>query len=194
MKCIEGTWFGFALDGQTVAATSFGESQDKVFWSLQEIIRSKPTIVVDTESALAQETFAALKAAYDGKALNQVPLAMHHLPPYTQKVLKAVSQIPVGYVASYGGVAAAVGGGARAVGNAMANNPFAPIVPCHRVVTSSLGLGGYGGGLQVKFEFLRREQKGYTEPKEVATSGNTLKVFPVEWVLKKLKKPATLCR
>jgi alkylated DNA nucleotide flippase Atl1 len=88
-------------------------------------------------------------------------------------------------------VATAVGGGARAVGNVMANNPFAPVVPCHRVVTSNLGLGGYGGGLQVKYEFLKREQQGFAEPKEILIDGQELRVFPVEFVLQKLKKATT---
>ena len=102
-------------------------------------------------------------------------------------MLRTVSQIPVGYVASYSGVAHAVGGGARAVGNVMANNPFAPIVPCHRVVTSGLGLGGYGGGLQVKFEFLKREKRGYAEKRHVAVDDKVLNVFPVELVLEKVE-------
>jgi hypothetical protein len=71
----------------------------------------------------------------------------------------------------------------------MANNAFAPIVPCHRVVTSSLGLGGYGGGgLRVKYEFLKREKRGYNEPSEVLAEGQVLKVFPVEFVLQKLDR------
>ena len=78
-------------------------------------------------------------------------LATAHLPAYTKKVLKATIAIPVGYVTTYGAIAEAVGGGARAVGNAMACNLFAPVVPCHRVVKSDLTLGGYGaGGLKVK--------------------------------------------
>ncbi len=115
-----------------------------------------------------------------------LPLATAHLPSYTKKVLKATVAIPVGYVTTYGAIAEAVGGGARAVGNAMACNRFAPVVPCHRVVKSDLSLGGYGaGGLQVKFEFLSREKRGYTEPKTVEVSGGQLKVFPVEHVLAK---------
>ena len=78
-----------------------------------------------------------------------------HLPSYTQKVLKATPAVPAGYVTTYGAIAEAVGGGPRAVGNAMACNLFAPVVPCHRVVKSDLTLGGYGiGGLQVKYTFL----------------------------------------
>ncbi len=145
-----------------------------------------PCIAVDAQSEFTRGVFGALRDAYDGKSVDQVPLNMDRLPIYTQKVLKAVAQIPVGYVASYGGVAAAVGGGARAVGNTMANNPFAPLVPCHRVVTSTFGLGGYGGGLRVKYEFLRKERQGFSHPKDIPVTAGVLRVFPVEVVLEKL--------
>jgi methylated-DNA-[protein]-cysteine S-methyltransferase len=62
--------------------------------------------------------------------------------------------IPFGQVATYADVAAAVGRprAARAVGNANHANPWPIIIPCHRVVAAT-GLGGYGGGIEVK-EFL----------------------------------------
>ena len=65
-----------------------------------------------------------------GKILTQTfLLALTSFTTYTQKVLKATAQIPLGYVTSYGSIAKAAGGGPRAVGNIMASNPFAPIVP-----------------------------------------------------------------
>jgi alkylated DNA nucleotide flippase Atl1 len=79
-----------------------------------------------------------------------------------------------------------VGGGPRAVGNIMAANPFAPIVPCHRVVKSDFTLGGYGGGLKVKLELLRREKRGFSALKEIEANGGRLQVFPVEYVLRNL--------
>jgi methylated-DNA-[protein]-cysteine S-methyltransferase len=129
-----------------------------------------------------------LKTIYDGKDTSvNLPLATTHLPTYTQNVLKATSAIPVGYVSTYGAIAKAVGGSPRAVGNAMACNLFAPVVPCHRVVKSDLTLGGYGaGGLKVKYDFLDREKRGYTEPKTLIVCGGQLCVFPVEHVLAKL--------
>ena len=112
---------------------------------------------------------------------------MTRLPSYTQRVLKATAQIPLGYVTSYSSIAKAVGGGPRAVGNIMAANPFAPIVPCHRVVKSDFGLGGYGGGLKVKVELLQREKRGFSASKEVEVKGGSyLAVFPAEYALKNL--------
>jgi O-6-methylguanine DNA methyltransferase len=91
--------------------------------------------------------------------------------------------IPIGYVTSYGSIAKAVGGGPRAVGNIMASNPFAPIVPCHRVVKADFKLGGYGFGLKAKAQLLIREKRGFSDPKEIDVNGGLLTVFPVENVL-----------
>jgi alkylated DNA nucleotide flippase Atl1 len=68
----------------------------------------------------------------------------------------------------------------------MASNPFAPIVPCHRVVKTDLKLGGYGGGLRVKVELLSREKRGFSHSKQVQVDGGSLKVFPAEYVLNSL--------
>lgn len=75
-----------------------------------------------------------------------------------QAVLETLLTIPRGETISYGDLARLAGlpGAARFVGNVMANNRFGPLIPCHRVVTSS-GLGGYGPGLKRKIEILRRE-------------------------------------
>lgn len=73
-------------------------------------------------------------------------------------VYKATMKIPYGQTLPYGIVAeyAGLSGAARFVGNVMAKNRLAPIVPCHRVV-SSTGIGGYGSGIDTKIEFLKRE-------------------------------------
>ena len=69
------------------------------------------------------------------------------LTPFTQAVLRECAAIPRGRVATYGALAAAAGcpGAAQAVGNALHANPFAPTVPCHRVVPGSLRVGGFEG-------------------------------------------------
>lgn len=70
-----------------------------------------------------------------------------------------MKRIPRGRVATYAGVARAIGQprAARAVGNALNRNPFAPHVPCHRVVRSSLVIGGFTRGSAEKQKLLRRE-------------------------------------
>jgi len=75
------------------------------------------------------------------------------------RVLNAEKAIPRGYVCSYGQLAAAVGKpkAARAVGTALARNPFPIIIPCHRTVRRDGSLGGFGGGLPLKRALLEME-------------------------------------
>ena len=74
---------------------------------------------------------------------------------FGRRVLKHTARIPYGKVSTYKEMAAAAGSprGARAAGNALGSNPIPIVVPCHRVLHSGGGLGGYGGGLDNK-EFL----------------------------------------
>lgn len=85
-------------------------------------------------------------------------LDMSGLTEFQRSAYKAVMAIPRGRTATYAEVAFKVGrpGAARAVGNAMASNPFILVMPCHRVV-SRKGLGGYGPGLAIKRMLLNLE-------------------------------------
>jgi O-6-methylguanine DNA methyltransferase len=183
-------WFGVACNEQRVFGTSFARSEQEALRSLLSGIPfNVPFQVFQAPSAFAEGVLASVKNVYDGKdASHGFSLAAEHLPAYTRRVLEAVSLVPVGYVASYGAIAKAAGGSPRAVGNVMAKNPFAPLVPCHRVVSSDFTLGGYGGGLNVKLGLLRREKRGYTSPRQIPVDGKKLQVFPVEFVLKKSKR------
>jgi methylated-DNA-[protein]-cysteine S-methyltransferase len=78
---------------------------------------------------------------------------------FQQSVLRAEHQIPRGSVSTYQLIAGCLGkpNGARAVGNALAKNPFPLIVPCHRAIRSDRHLGGYQGGLDMKRALLKKE-------------------------------------
>ncbi len=86
---------------------------------------------------------------------------MKNYPPFCRAVWKACAQIPKGEVRTYGWIARLIGKphAARAVGQALAKNPFAPIVPCHRVVGADGGLVGFSapGGLNAKGLLLKKE-------------------------------------
>lgn len=70
-----------------------------------------------------------------------------HPTEFQQRVYAAVRRIPRGSVTTYKLLARAIGcGSCRAVGQALRRNPFAPNVPCHRVIASGLSLGGFDGG------------------------------------------------
>ena len=74
---------------------------------------------------------------------------------FRQRVLVALCQVPPGRFTTYAAMSDYLNSGPRAVGNALRNNPFAPRVPCHRVVASGGGIGGFGGewGAQGKHTF-----------------------------------------
>jgi methylated-DNA-[protein]-cysteine S-methyltransferase len=79
--------------------------------------------------------------------------------PFQRKVLEKLQAVPCGALISYQGLAAAIGSpnSARAVGNALHNNPVPIYVPCHRVISSDGRIGGYGGGTARKLQLLRSE-------------------------------------
>ncbi|NNN05457.1 MAG: MGMT family protein [Elusimicrobia bacterium] len=87
--------------------------------------------------------------------------AMKTYPEFSQAVWRACAEIPKGEVRTYGWIARRIGkpGAARAVGGALSRNPFAPIVPCHRVVGADGRLTGYSaaGGVEKKRRLLRAE-------------------------------------
>ncbi len=81
------------------------------------------------------------------------------LTPFQKAVYKATKNIPKGKVATYGLIARFIGKpkATRAVGNALNRNPFAPGVPCHRVVNSDGNVGGFAFGTGKKVALLRKE-------------------------------------
>jgi O-6-methylguanine DNA methyltransferase len=184
------TWFGVAVEGERVCATSFGSTEKGVMQNLKESVRQDvPLQRLETPSEFAEHLVAVLKDVYDGKGFSEeFSFETGSLSNYAKRVIEAVCLIPPGYVAFYGGVAQAAGGSPRAVGHVMASNPFAPLCPCHRVVRSDFTLGGYGGGLDVKLAFLKRERRGYSSKKKVETKGGNIELFPVELVMNRLER------
>jgi methylated-DNA-[protein]-cysteine S-methyltransferase len=189
IKNIEGVWFGLAFEGEEIFATTFAFNGKK---ALQSLLRSIPFNVPFQQvksSNFAKHVTAVLRDIYDGKDVScNFSLAKKHLPKYTGRVIEVARLIATGYAASYGAIAEVAGGSPRAVGNVMAMNPFAPLVPCHRVVRSDFTLGGYGGGLNLKLQILEREKRGFTSKREIPVNGKLLLVFPVEFVLGKLHR------
>ena len=77
---------------------------------------------------------------------------------FNEKVWALTARIPAGQVRTYAWIAHELGSkGYRAVGNALNRNPYAPAVPCHRVVGSNGSLTGFAGGLQKKQKLLTEE-------------------------------------
>ncbi|MDF9873040.1 methylated-DNA-[protein]-cysteine S-methyltransferase [Streptomyces pratensis] len=113
------------------------------------------------DSALLAEPVRQLAAYFAGE-LREFSLGLDWSlsSGFHREVLRELaSGVPYGTVVGYGDLAARVGqpGAAQAVGAAMGSNPLPVVVPCHRVVESGGGLGGFGGGLETKRQLLALE-------------------------------------
>ena len=117
------------------------------------------------------ETFSQVVAGLhryaggDMAVLDQIELDFSGVTPFFNAAWNACRSIPPGETRSYAWLAAEAGSplAMRAAGQAMARNRFSLIIPCHRVIASDGGLGGYGGGgLGVKTRLLQMELGGLT--------------------------------
>lgn len=95
------------------------------------------------------------------ETFEDVPVDLSGLPAFSRRVLEALREVPPGETTTYGELAERIAspGAARAVGGAVASNPAAVVVPCHRVVRADGSLGGYSGGRgpETKRRLLRAE-------------------------------------
>jgi methylated-DNA-[protein]-cysteine S-methyltransferase len=99
------------------------------------------------------EYFAGKRRDFD------LPIDWRLTGGFVQLILRETARIPFGETRTYAEMAAVAGSprAFRAAGSALGANPIPIVVPCHRVLRSGGGLGGYAGGLDVKRELLRLE-------------------------------------
>ena len=92
-------------------------------------------------------------------------MALDTCSGFQQRVLRAEYDVPRGCTTTYGRIASHLGkqGGARAVGSALARNPFPLVIPCHRAIRSDGHIGGYQGGTAMKRALLEMEGIGISE-------------------------------
>lgn len=149
-------WLGERLVAVALPEREVAELEAKLSHKAGESVAAEPPEIV--RLAIAQ-----IVAHLDGRpaALESIPLSFDRLTPTRARIFAAARQIPRGQVATYGELAARIGspGAARAVGQAMAQNPFPLLVPCHRVVAAGAKSGGFSafGGLDTKRRLLERE-------------------------------------
>ncbi|WP_405688756.1 methylated-DNA--[protein]-cysteine S-methyltransferase [Streptomyces sp. NBC_00057] len=135
------------------------EVREKAVGQLRSRLGAEP--VESPGSARLAEPIRQL-AAYFAGSLREFSLDLDWslTSGFNRQVLrKLAAGVPYGAVVGYGGLAEHVGqpGAAQAVGAAMGSNPLPVVVPCHRVVESDGGLGGFGGGLETKRKLLALE-------------------------------------
>lgn len=127
------------------------------------LARRFPTASEAAPPPKIQAAIAAIAALFAAKPsdLSAIALDMAGVPPFHRRVYEALRAIPPGETLSYGALASRAGapGAARAVGQALKRNPFAMIVPCHRVLAADGGLHGFSapGGLETKRRMLEIE-------------------------------------
>ncbi len=100
--------------------------------------------------------------------LSNIVLDMQGVPPFHQRVYALARGIPPGETLTYGEIARRLGDPAlaRAVGQALGHNPFAPVVPCHRVLAAGGRSGGFSanGGIATKLRMLQIERASFNGP------------------------------
>jgi methylated-DNA-[protein]-cysteine S-methyltransferase len=157
-------WMAFAVTSKGLLATRIARRTKQEALRLLEKERRLRRLKTEQAPAdVAVPWGALLKDAFEGKRvdLSSVPLDERDWTPFQKRVYRHARKIPYGKVKSYGEVAKAASSprAARAVGQMMARNPVAPIVPCHRVVGSDGSLCGFSGigGIRLKAAMLKRE-------------------------------------
>ena len=158
---------GIAWTRRGVAAVQLPEAHDDLVRA--RLRRQLPEAQESAPPADVQRAVDAIVALFTrnggnggaGADLRAVPLDYDGVPPFHRRVYETVRTIPPGDTLAYGEVALLAGapGAARAVGQALARNPFAIIVPCHRVVAAGGRVGGFSarGGTGTKLRMLAAE-------------------------------------
>jgi methylated-DNA-[protein]-cysteine S-methyltransferase len=144
-----------------IASVQLPDANDEAL--RQRMLRQCPAASESPPPAGIQHAIDRIAASLHGKpdGLADLPLDMSGVAPFHQRVYDVARQIAPGHTLTYGEIARQLGepGAARAVGQALGHNPFAPVVPCHRVLAASSRPGGFSapGGVTVKLKMLEAE-------------------------------------
>lgn len=130
-------------------------SEEQFLADLRKITSSKP--IRDARrftkiEGMLDEYFRGNKVIFD------IPLDLNGTE-FQKDVWRAIYKVPFGRLSSYGRIAEEIGRpkAVRAVGDAVGANPLPIVIPCHRIIRADGGLGGYGGGIDLKLYLLSIE-------------------------------------
>jgi AraC family transcriptional regulator of adaptative response/methylated-DNA-[protein]-cysteine methyltransferase len=149
-------WLLVAATERGLCAVRFGKSAAALE---QTLWREFPAATTQRDDAALRPWADAMLGYLDGRQTQlDLPLDVQ-ATAFQSRVYKAVRAIPYGSTRSYRQVAQAIGqpAAAQEVAQACAGNPVALVIPCHRVVRQSGGLGGYRWGVARKRALLERE-------------------------------------
>lgn len=162
---------GIAWNAGAIVGTQLPEANEAA--TRARMKRRFPDAREGVPPAAVQTAIEAIRAVLRGEACDtaSLPLDMESVPEFDRRVYEIARGIPAGSTVSYGDIAARLGDKtlSRAVGQALGKNPFAPIVPCHRVVSADGKMHGFSasGGVAMKLRML--DVEGYR--------GNELRLF-----------------
>jgi len=175
----DGIWFAMAVnEKQELVACNFSnESRIKAEKSVEESIPRALVANRDANDADYHTIVNSIYSAYlgNGPRMRKVDF-LENVSGFRKKVYAQLNRIPRGQVTTYGAIAKKLGSKrySRAVGTAVATNPISLIIPCHRVLPSSLKVGNYGmpgrkptEGGPIKRALLEREGVKFIEDKVV---------------------------
>lgn len=148
-------WIGAVSEKEKLVKISICGSQEDLPRSLGAALKGRTR-----SSSFLKRLKQDLLSYWQGEKVDftAYPLKLWGYSPFQRKVWRLTQEIPYGEVRSYKWIAKRLGsGGYRAVGQALACNPFPLIVPCHRVIREDGSLGGFSAGLEMKRKLLRIE-------------------------------------
>src|SRR5690349_17474957 len=172
-------WCGIAWNERGVSGVQLPEGREPQTRS--RMLQRFPNAQEVQPPPHVQEAVAAMSALLRGQStdLTAIALDMERVPPFHRKVYEAARAIAAGTTLTYGEVAKRIGapGAARAVGQALGKNPFAIVVPCHRVLAAGGKMGGFSanGGVTTKLRLLSIEGAG--KPDESLFAGESALPF-----------------
>jgi methylated-DNA-[protein]-cysteine S-methyltransferase len=152
---------GIAWGAGGIVGVQLPERHDNA--TRRRLLRRYPAACEATPPPAIRYAIDNIAALLDGEVrdLSAIALDMDRVPPFHRRVYAVARTIPLGTTLSYGEIAARLGdrSAARDVGEAMGQNPFPVIVPCHRVVAAGGRLGGFSatGGVTTKLRLLEIE-------------------------------------
>jgi methylated-DNA-[protein]-cysteine S-methyltransferase len=159
---------GIAWNARAVTGAQLPENDDAATRARMQ--RRFPAVPESTPPPNAQSAIDGITALLRGERndLLEIRVAMNELVPFDRDVYEAARAVPPGSTVTYGDIAKRIGQphASQAVGQALGRNPFAPIVPCHRVVGAGGTMHGFsaGGGTATKLRMLTIEGWRSDEP------------------------------
>ncbi len=153
---------GIAWTGEAIAAVQLPEATRA--GTRERMLRYTGPAPEAAPPAFVRAAVARIQALLAGAQddLRDLPLDFTGIPDFHRRVYEVTWAIPPGETLTYGEVARRIGdpGAARAVGQALGKNPFAPVVPCHRVLAAGGRSGGFSaeGGADTKLRMLEIEK------------------------------------